>query len=85
MNCVTCGESAVEVKEIKKARYRAETVEVPKEFFRCNSCKEEFVTPDQMRVYVRAVKNQVRKQHGLLAPEKNRCDTSQAGTHAEPA
>jgi putative zinc finger/helix-turn-helix YgiT family protein len=70
MNCVTCGDPAVEVKEIKKARYRAETVEVPKQFFRCNSCNEEFVTPAQMRAYVRAVKNQVRKQHGLLAPER---------------
>jgi putative zinc finger/helix-turn-helix YgiT family protein len=70
MNCVICGESAAEVKEVKKARYRAETVEVQKEFFRCGSCKEEFVTPGQMRLYVRAVKNEVRKQHGLLPPER---------------
>jgi putative zinc finger/helix-turn-helix YgiT family protein len=70
MNCVICGESAAEIKELKKARYRAETVEVPKEFFRCGSCKEEFVTPGQMRLYVRAVKNEVRKQHGLLPPER---------------
>ena len=70
MNCVICGESATEVKEVKKARYRAETVEVPKQFFRCGSCKEEFVTPGQMRLYVRAVKNEVRKKHGLLPPEK---------------
>jgi putative zinc finger/helix-turn-helix YgiT family protein len=70
MNCVTCGEPAVEVKEVKKALYRAETVEVTKEFFRCSSCKEEFVTPQQMRAYVRVVKNEVRKHHGLLAPER---------------
>jgi putative zinc finger/helix-turn-helix YgiT family protein len=70
MNCVICGESATEVKEVKKARYRAETVEVPKQFFRCGSCKEEFVTPGQMRLYVRALKNEVRKKHGLLPPEK---------------
>jgi putative zinc finger/helix-turn-helix YgiT family protein len=70
MNCVICGGSAAEIKEVKKARYRAETVEAPKEFFRCESCKEEFVTPEQMRRYVRAVKNEVRKQHGLLPPER---------------
>jgi len=70
MNCVICGESAAEVREVKKARYRAEAVDAPKEFFRCGSCKEEFVTPGQMRVCVRAVKNEVRKKHGLLPPEK---------------
>jgi putative zinc finger/helix-turn-helix YgiT family protein len=70
MNCVICGEPAVEIKEVKQARYRAETVAVPKAFFRCGSCKEEFVTPEQMRAYVRAVKNEVRKKYGLLSPEK---------------
>jgi putative zinc finger/helix-turn-helix YgiT family protein len=70
MNCVICGESAAEIKELKRARYRTETVEVPKEFFRCGSCKEEFVTPGQIRIYARAVKNEVRKKHGLLPPER---------------
>lgn len=70
MNCIICQEPAVEVNEVREARYRAETVEVPKQFFRCGSCKEEFVTPEQMRVYVRAVKNEVRKKYGLLSPEK---------------
>jgi putative zinc finger/helix-turn-helix YgiT family protein len=70
MNCVVCGDSATKVKEVKKARYRDETVEVMSEFFRCESCKEGFVTPEQMRTHVRAVKNEVRKKHGLLSPEK---------------
>jgi putative zinc finger/helix-turn-helix YgiT family protein len=70
MNCVVCGEPATEIKEVQKARYRAETVEAPKEFFRCGACKEEFVTPGQMRTYARAVKNEVRKKHGLLPPER---------------
>lgn len=58
------------MKEVKKARYRGETVEVPSAFFRCGSCGEEFVTPEQMRANVRAVRNDVRKKYGLLAPEK---------------
>jgi putative zinc finger/helix-turn-helix YgiT family protein len=70
MNCIICGASATEVKELKKARYRDETVEVVKEFFRCEPCKEEFVTPEQMRAHVRAVKNEVRKKHGLLSPKR---------------
>jgi putative zinc finger/helix-turn-helix YgiT family protein len=70
MNCVICGKPAVEVKEVKKAQYRTEMVEVLEEFFRCGSCKEEFVTPEQMRAYVRAVKNEVRKKYGLLPPDK---------------
>lgn len=70
MNCTICGEPATKVSELKKARYRDETVEVASEFFRCESCKEGFVTPEQMRTHVRAVKNEVRKKHGLLSPER---------------
>jgi len=70
MNCAVCGGSTTEVREIKKAKYRDETVEVVAELFRCDSCKEGFVTPKQMSMHVRAVKNEVRKKHGLLAPER---------------
>jgi putative zinc finger/helix-turn-helix YgiT family protein len=70
MNCTICGDSATKVTELKKAPYRDETVEVVSEFFRCASCEERFVTPEQMRAHVRAVKNEVRKKHGLLLPER---------------
>lgn len=70
MNCIICGETATKVTELKKARYRDETVEVVSELFRCESCKEGFVTPEQMRAHVRAVKNEMRKKHGLLAPKR---------------
>jgi putative zinc finger/helix-turn-helix YgiT family protein len=70
MKCVMCGSTAIQIKERKQARYRAETVEVDREFSRCESCKEEFVTPAQMRSNVRAVKNEIRKKYGLLSPEK---------------
>jgi putative zinc finger/helix-turn-helix YgiT family protein len=70
MNCAVCGGSATEVRELKKAKYRDETVEVETELFRCDSCKEGFVTPKQMSMHVRAVKNEVRKKHGLLPPER---------------
>ena len=70
MKCSMCGGSTSEVKEAKKAKYRDEIVEVVTELFRCDSCKEGFVTPKQMQLHVRAVKNEVRKKYGLLAPER---------------
>ena len=70
IKCSACGGSTTEVKEVKKAKYRDEIVEVATHLFRCDACKEGFVTPDQMRAHVRAVKNQVRKVHGLLPPER---------------
>jgi HTH-type transcriptional regulator/antitoxin MqsA len=70
MNCVICGSSAREVKEIKQARYRDEKVEVERIFFRCEVCNEEFVTPAQMKANVRAVKNEIRRKYGLLSPER---------------
>jgi putative zinc finger/helix-turn-helix YgiT family protein len=70
MNCVICGDNAITVKQRKQARYRGETVEVSREVFRCESCQEEFVTPDQARSYVRTVKDEIRRRHGLLSPER---------------
>jgi putative zinc finger/helix-turn-helix YgiT family protein len=69
MNCVICGSPATKITESRPARYRTETVAVPTEFYRCGSCNEEFVTPEQMREHVRAVKNEIRKKYGLLSPE----------------
>ena len=65
MNCAVCGGSTTEVRKITKAKYRDETVEVVTDLFRCDSCKEGFVTPQQMRMHVRAVKNEVsnKRQH----------------------
>ncbi|HZP23624.1 MAG TPA: type II TA system antitoxin MqsA family protein [Terriglobales bacterium] len=70
MECMICGGNAVTVVENKKARYRDEVVDVQREAFRCASCEEEFVTPEQARVYVRNVRNEVRKKYGLLSPER---------------
>lgn len=70
MKCSACGEPTSKVKEVKKAKYRDEVVEVVTELYRCDSCKEGFVTPEQMRLHARAVKNEVRRIHGLLPPEK---------------
>ncbi|MGC1500638.1 MAG: type II toxin-antitoxin system MqsA family antitoxin, partial [Terriglobales bacterium] len=68
--CPMCGSSATETKETKKAKYRGDTVEVATELFRCDHCKEGFVTPTQMGMHVRAVKNEVRKKEGMLPPER---------------
>ncbi len=70
MNCVICGEKAVELVQKKAARYRGETVEVTRKIFRCESCDEEFLSPEQARDHVRTVKNEVRRKHGLLAPKR---------------
>jgi len=70
MKCSVCGEPTTKVKEVKKAKYRDEFVEVETELFRCDSCKEGFVTPEQLRAHTRAVKNEVRRMHGLLPPER---------------
>jgi HTH-type transcriptional regulator/antitoxin MqsA len=70
MKCSECGGSTTRVKELKKAKYRDDIVEVETELFRCDSCGEGLVTPEQMRLHARAVKNEVRRIHGLLPPEK---------------
>ncbi|MGO9088439.1 MAG: type II TA system antitoxin MqsA family protein [Candidatus Sulfotelmatobacter sp.] len=70
INCSACGGQTTKVKEVKKAKYRDEIVAVETELYRCDLCQEGFVTADQMRAHARAVKNQVRKMHGLLPPER---------------
>lgn len=84
MKCAMCGGSTTAVKEIKKAKYRDEIVEVMTELFRCDSCKEGFLTPQQMGAHVRAVKNEVRKRNGLLPPKeivaiREKLDLTQTG------
>lgn len=69
MKCSVCGGSTTKVKEVKKAKYRDDIVELATELFRCDACAEGFVTPEQMRAHARAVKNEVRRMHGLLSPE----------------
>jgi putative zinc finger/helix-turn-helix YgiT family protein len=70
MDCVICGGNAKIVTEQKQARYRGEVVEVTQELYRCESCQEGFVTPEQAGNHVRAVKNEIRKKYGLLSPER---------------
>jgi putative zinc finger/helix-turn-helix YgiT family protein len=70
VNCVLCEQTATKINKTKQARYRGEIAEVSSELFRCDSCNEEFATPEQMRLHVRAVKNEIRKKHGLLPPER---------------
>jgi hypothetical protein len=67
-----CESKTSETIEHKPARYRGELVDIPHKLYRCESCKEEFVTPEQMRDNVRAVKNEIRKKYGLLSPERIR-------------
>jgi len=70
MNCITCSGKTQEVRERRLSQYRDERVETERVFFRCDECGEEFVTPAQMSLNVRAVKNEIRKKYGLLPPER---------------
>ena len=70
MECVFCGGNAVIATKNKSARYRNEVVNLSREVFRCDACEEEFVTPAQARVYVRNVRNEIRKRYGLLSPQR---------------
>ncbi len=70
--CSVCGAGKAKlVKRSYRATYNGEAVEVPSiEMFRCEDCGEEFFNPEQARNLSVAVKNAVRKQLGLLPPEK---------------
>ena len=70
MNCVVCGGPAVKATEARVGHYRGQRVYVQSEFFRCEECREEFLSPAQMNAHNRAVKNEIRKKYGLLPPEK---------------
>ena len=70
MDCVICERPAIRVEDERLGHYRDETVRVRSEFFRCNSCNEEYFSPAQIEAHNRAVKNEIRKKYGLLAPER---------------
>jgi HTH-type transcriptional regulator / antitoxin MqsA len=69
MNCVMCGGKATKVKEQRSVKYRDDRVVVSTEFYRCDDCREAFLTPEQARQHARDAKNEVRKKKGLLSPE----------------
>ena len=70
MNCISCGKTAQRIYEMRPAKYRDDTVVVLDDFFRCESCGEEFVVPEQIREHAYEVKNAIRKKYALLSPEK---------------
>lgn len=70
MECIICEAPATHVIEKRMGHYRDETVEVMSEFFRCEICKEEYFSPEQMRQHNRAVKNEIRRKYALLSPEE---------------
>jgi putative zinc finger/helix-turn-helix YgiT family protein len=72
MICTVCGIGTTKKVEKKhQARYNGEPVEVAGvQVCHCDHCGEDSLTPEQARAYSRAVKNEVRKRHGLLPPER---------------
>jgi len=72
MICTVCGIGTTKKVEKKhQARYNGEPVEVSGvEVYHCDHCGQDSLTPEQARMYSRAVKNEVRKKFGLLPPEQ---------------
>jgi putative zinc finger/helix-turn-helix YgiT family protein len=71
-NCPVCGTSTIKkVKRPYETKYDGQVVSLPNaEMFKCSNCNEEFFLPDQARAISIAVKNEVRRLSGLLAPEQ---------------
>ena len=71
ISCAVC--DSEKVKKIRKkfeARYNQMPVVIDKvEMYRCESCGEEFFTPEQSRELSRRIKQYVRDKYGLLSPE----------------
>jgi len=72
ITCAVC--DSEKVKKIRRkfeARYNQAPVVIENaEMYRCESCGEEFFTPEQSREMSRRIKSQVREEWGLLSPER---------------
>jgi putative zinc finger/helix-turn-helix YgiT family protein len=72
IQCAICDSDRI--KKIRKkfeARYNQTPMVIESaEMYRCESCGEEFFTPDQSRALSRQIKSQVREKLGLLSPER---------------
>ena len=72
ISCAVCdSEKAKRIRRKFDARYNQMPVVIENaEMYRCESCGEEFFTPEQSRELSRRIKNQVREEWGLLSPER---------------
>ena len=71
-SCAVCdSEKAKKIRKKFEARYNQMPVVIEKvEMYRCESCGEEFFTPEQSRELSRRIKQYVRDKYGLLSPEQ---------------
>jgi putative zinc finger/helix-turn-helix YgiT family protein len=72
ITCAVCDSArAKKVRRKFEARYNQVPVVIENaEMYRCESCGEEFFTPEQSRELSRKIKNRVREDLGLLSPER---------------
>lgn len=72
ITCAVCdSENVKKVRRKFEARYNQVPVVVEGvEMYRCDSCGEEFFTPEQSRELSRQIKKRVREEWGLLSPER---------------
>lgn len=70
--CAICNaEAAKKIRGEFSARYNQVPVTVPDvEMYECGSCGEQFFDPEQAKALSIAVKREVRRKAGLLAPEE---------------
>lgn len=66
--CFVCGAPMSLVREYEQMQMGSRSAKVEVERFRCDSCGEMFVTPDQMNRAQRTLASHLRRQEGLLEP-----------------
>jgi putative zinc finger/helix-turn-helix protein, ygiT family len=66
----SCGSDATEIRtETRKMEILGEKHEIPKEYYHCVSCGEEWVTPEQSKATTDKITAIKRRAQGFLAPQ----------------
>ena len=68
IDCAVCGGAARRVTETRPISMQGQTVSAPDDFYRCDSCGEEFYKPGMMDATLRAGADAARAAGGLLTP-----------------
>lgn len=66
VRCPMCEGSAAPVREEREIRLGRRRTRVVHEFYRCETCGEEFFLPGQMDAVLRRAADRIRKEEGLL-------------------
>lgn len=69
-SCVACGHTAELIEEEREVVVRNRTARVPEQFWRCSSCGEEHLSPEQMRAAQERAVRAIRAEEGLLQADE---------------